>query len=76
MWEEYRLILTSLRAAGFVPFYVAKQPQATPPPAARWGLPACATASLHASPCVCPGELPAGAGGLVPAVLELRGRVQ
>lgn len=37
MWEEYRLILTSLRAAGFVPFYVAKQPQATPPPAAAVG---------------------------------------
>jgi len=26
MWEEYRYILTSLRSAGFVPFYAAKQP--------------------------------------------------
>ena len=28
MWEEYRYILTSLRGAGFVPYYVAKQPTA------------------------------------------------
>ncbi|KAL1525477.1 hypothetical protein AB1Y20_020333 [Prymnesium parvum] len=28
MWGEYRLILTSLKKAGFFPFYVAKQPNA------------------------------------------------
>ena len=28
MWDEYRIILTSLRAAGFVPFYIVKQPTA------------------------------------------------
>ena len=28
MWEEYRYILAALRGAGFVPYYVAKQPTA------------------------------------------------
>ena len=28
MWEEYKYVLTGIRAAGFLPFYVAKQPDA------------------------------------------------
>jgi len=28
MWEEYKIILSGLKSAGFVPFYVAKQPNA------------------------------------------------
>lgn len=28
MWEEYKSILTGLRSAGFIPFYVSKQPNA------------------------------------------------
>ena len=28
MWEEYKEILTGLKSAGFLPFYVARQPNA------------------------------------------------
>merc|ERR1711871_1492577 len=28
MWAEYRVILSGLRTAGFVPFYTSKQPNA------------------------------------------------